>query len=178
MPWEVIAGSSVTLRMLDVEMVTPRYVDWLNDPEVNRFLEIRFQKHDTEAVRGFVAAVAASPVEHLFAIMMTGQHVGNIKVGPIKPHHAVADVSLLIGDRSAWGKGVATEAISLISRWSFEKLGLDKLSASMYAPNQASYRAFLKAGYQHEGLRKGHYRLDGLPCDLLEVGLCRDTAVS
>jgi RimJ/RimL family protein N-acetyltransferase len=101
----------------------------------------------------------------------TGRHIGNIKVGPIHPHHQLADVSLLIGAQDCWGHGFATEAIRGTSVYAFEQLGVLKLSASMYAPNEGSMHAFVKAGYQEEGRRRRHYDLNGERCDLIELGL-------
>ena len=46
-----------------------------------------------------------------FAIKTTDKHIGNIKLGPINWIHRYGDISLLIGDKDYWGKGIATEAI-------------------------------------------------------------------
>lgn len=146
---------------------------WLNDPEVNRFLETRHAPQTLESVAAFVAAVNAREDEHLFGVFLRadGRHVGNIKVGPIRPVHRVADVSLFLGDRSAWGQGVAAEAITVVSAHAFAALGVLKLSASMYAANVGSERAFLRAGWSREGLRRAHLDLDGGRSDLIELGL-------
>lgn len=161
------------LRELEVEDVTDAYVGWLNDAEVARFLETRLSLQNHETVRGFVSAVRGRDNEFLFGVFLETErrHIGNIKVGPIRAYHRLADVSLLIGARDCWGKGLATEAIAAISRFAFAELGVRKLQASMYAPNEGSRRAFLKAGYQEEGRRREHYLLDGAPCDLVELGL-------
>lgn len=171
-----VDGSSIYLRSLGLEDVTETYVGWLNDPLVNRYLETRHRTQDFDAVRKFVERVNAKPDEHLFGIFLNGtdRHVGNIKVGPIKENHSVADISLFIGARDCWGKGIATEAIGLISRFAIHELGILKLNAVAYAENEGSIRAFLKAGFRQEGLRCKHYLLRGEPADLAEMGLCAD----
>ena len=63
------------------------------------------------------------------------------------------------------------KAIAAVSRHALGHLGAKKLSASMYEPNQGSCKAFLKAGYKQEGLRRQHYMLDGALCDVIELGL-------
>ena len=168
-----LASPRLSLRPLTVADVTDAYVGWLNDPEVTRFLETRHAAQTRETVEAFVAAVAARAHEHLFAIRLRagGRHVGNIKVGPIHPLHRVGDVSLLIGARDVWGQGYAAEAIELVSRHAFGALGARKLSASLYAANVGSERAFLKAGWRREGLRRAHYALDGERSDIVELGL-------
>jgi len=168
-----IASARLTLRPLTPDDCTDSYVAWLNDPEVNAFLETRHAPQTLTSVRDFVETINARPNEHLFGIFLSDgdRHIGNIKVGPIDPRHSVADVSLLLGARECWGQGYGSEAILALSRYAIEELGLCKLSASMYALNEGSVRAFLKAGYRREGLRRAHYLLDGEPCDIVELGL-------
>jgi RimJ/RimL family protein N-acetyltransferase len=168
-----IVSQRLLLRELEASDCSPDYVAWLADFEINRFLETRHHIQDERSIVAFIEAVRARDNEFLFGIFLTdgGRHIGNIKVGPIHPHHRLADVSLFIGARDCWGKGYAAEAIATISRYAFEELQVGKLSASMYAPNAGSKTAFLKAGYREEGLRRCHYRLDDGRCDLIELGL-------
>jgi ribosomal-protein-alanine N-acetyltransferase len=169
-----ISTARLTLRTLLPADCNERYVSWLNEPEINRYLETRYQPPQTlESVRDYVSAVATRSNEHMFGIFLDdgARHVGNIKVGPISSPHRVGDVSLLLGERDCWGKGIATEAIKAVSRYAFAKLDVRKLSASMYAPNCGSTRAFEKAGWRHEGVRRDHYLLDGSPCDIVVLGL-------
>lgn len=169
-----IDAARVYCRPLTADDCSPRYLGWLNDAQVSRYLETRFAPQSIESIRTFVEAVNAREHEHLFGIFLRAgdRHIGNIKVGPVKPHHRLANISLFIGERDCWGQGYATEAIVAVSRHAFDALQVRKLSAGMYAPNQASYRAFLKAGYLEEARRPGHYLLEGKPCDILELG-CR-----
>ncbi|MBO6899848.1 MAG: GNAT family N-acetyltransferase [Rhizobiaceae bacterium] len=167
-----ISTTRLSLRRLTPNDVTDAYVGWLNDPDVYRFLETRLSVQNKKSVLDFVAEKAASDNEFLFGMFLrdSGRHIGNIKVGPIHRHHKVADVSLLIGERDCWGKGYAAEAITAVSRHAFEKLGVAKLSAGMYVANEGSRRAFLKAGYRQEGLRRAHYESEDGRTDLVEVG--------
>jgi RimJ/RimL family protein N-acetyltransferase len=171
-----IETERLVLRELDVADVSPEYVAWLNDPEVSRYLETRHTLQDEQTVRAFVERVRVRDDEFLFGIFLRelGRHIGNIKVGPIRPYHQLADVSLFIGARDCWGHGYAAEAIAALSRYAFDELGVLKLSATMYAPNVASMRAFLSARYREEGRRRDHFDLDGERCDMMELGLVPD----
>ena len=150
-PGELFAGQRCHLRLLTTADCSERYLGWLRDPEVSRYLETRWQPQTLETVREFVAAMEASPDSYLFAILVDGQHVGNIKVGPIHPRHAHADVSYFIGERAQWGKGIATDAIRVATRIAFERLGLHRVQAGLYEGNVGSARALEKAGYRFEG---------------------------
>ncbi len=160
------------LRRLAAADCNQRYLGWLQDPQVNRYLETRFTAQTLAGIVAYVERVNASADENLFGIFLKAgrRHIGNLKVGPLRAHHALADISLFIGERDCWGQGYATEAIVAASRHAFAALGVRKLNAGIYAPNAGSTRAFLKAGYCEESRRPGHYLLDGKPCDILELG--------
>ena len=51
---------------------------------------------------------------------------------------------------TARGRGVATSAVRLLSKWAFTELGLERLQLSLPA-NVASRRVAEKAGYHYEG---------------------------
>jgi [ribosomal protein S5]-alanine N-acetyltransferase len=155
-PEEVVEGERIRLRPFREADATHRYVGWLNDPDVNRYLESRFETATVASTREFVARMTADPNHAFFAIERRedGLHVGNIKLGPVNWRHRYAEIGLLIGERTCWGKGYATEAIRLIVRYGFDALGLHRLSAGCYLPNQGSARAFERAGFVREGLRR------------------------
>lgn len=151
-PGEWMEGSAVSLRLVVDEDCTPRYVGWLADPVVNEYLETRWSEQTLESVRQFVATMTASTANYLFAIVRNSDalHIGNIKLGPINFHHRFADVSYFIGERSCWGHGYATEAIALAVAFAFERLGLYRVQAGLYAGNLGSRRALEKVGFSYE----------------------------
>ena len=171
-----IEAERLYLRPLTLADCTEVYVGWLRDPDVNRYLETRHTPQSLDTIRTFVARANATSDVHLFGIFLNvgNRHIGNIKIGPTGMVHPIADVTLLLGARDCWGKGYGSEAILAASRHALRGLGMRKLTAGMYAPNEGSYRAFLKAGFKHEGLRRRHLLLDGALCDLLEVGMTED----
>ena len=166
-------SEQLELFPLNTEHVTQQYVDWLNDPAVNRFLESRFQRHTLESTQAFVRACDANP-EQLFAGIryrpLGSAHVGNVKLD-LNRKHGLAEVGILIGEREIYGRGVASQAIMLISGIARRDLGLRRLTAGCYASNEGSVRAFVKAGFTVEGRRPGHFLLEGRPEDLILMGL-------
>jgi [ribosomal protein S5]-alanine N-acetyltransferase len=149
-----LTGRLVSLRPISLDDCTERYVNWLRDPEVNRYLETRWVEQTLESVRAFVIAVGRDPTSHLMAITdaESDRHIGNIKIGPIRSHHNYADLSYFIGDRDYWGRGYATEAIQLAIRLGFERLGLHRMQAGTYSTNVGSARALEKAGFIRDAI--------------------------
>lgn len=148
-----IIGKRIYLRKISETDVNEKYLGWLNDSEINKYLETRWGKQTFQSILEFVKSKFNSDNEPLFAICtLEGNHIGNIKLGPINPNHKSADVSLFIGEKEFWGKGYATEAITLITDYGFKTLNLNKLKAGAYAENLGSVNAFKKCGYLQEGL--------------------------
>lgn len=168
-----LVESNVFLRVLIREDVTTRYLSWLSDPEVLRYLELRFSPPQTLVdLELFVNAVNASDNSLMLGIFLKSEklHIGNIKLGPIDRNHSTGDIGLLIGDRAHWGKGLASKAIKLLSDYAYEELGLIKLTAGCYGSNEGSRRAFLNVGFVEEGRRTAQYCLDGQREDAVLMG--------
>ncbi|MDO9486776.1 MAG: GNAT family N-acetyltransferase [Sphingomonadaceae bacterium] len=163
---------AVELFLLTPDHVTEAYVGWLRDPEVGRFLESRFAEHDMASTRAFVGEMLDSDRNLFLGIRSRalGRHVGNIKLGPIDTRYRTAEIGLMIGDREAWGKGLATQAIGAVADIAAEELGLRKVTAGCYARNIGSERAFVRCGFAIEGRRVAQVICDGEPEDLVVMG--------
>lgn len=147
------------LRELGVDDVSQRYVDWLNDPQVNRFLEVRHQTNSLESLKTFIGDIVKSADDFMFGIFTrdTHRHIGNIRLGPINRQYRRAVTGLLIGELDWWGKGVALEVIQVVSDWGFAAQNLHKIEAGCYSTNMASVTAFTRAGYREQGRLKEHF---------------------
>lgn len=169
-----LVGERLILRPLVDDDCGERYCSWLNNPEVNTWLETRWATQDLVSIKRFVSLSNGSPDVLLLGIFRDRDelHIGNIKLGPINRHHACADVSYFIGEQSAWGQGYATEAIRLVLKFAFQTLGLHRVQAGCYAANVASTRALLKSGFKAEGTwRKQLKSADGIWQDHLWFGV-------
>lgn len=173
---KVIRGKNIYLRSLSEDEASERYAGWLADPVVNQFMESRHQVWSVDSLKKYVNENNSASDTYLLGIFNDqDSHIGNIKLGPIHPIHQVAYLSLFIGEKSSWGKGIATDAISLMCRFGFEKCNLYKISAGMYMKNTGSLQAFLKAGFQLEGIFKSHSVVKGTErTDVFLVAMLKD----
>lgn len=137
------------LRPLTTEDVHPGYVSGLNDPEVNRFLEVRHKVQTTISVTEFVQHNLQLDNAVLFGIWQTGAklHCGTVRLHGIEQYHKTAHIGVCLFDRTAWGKKLGTKAVEVTTCWAFENLGLRWIEAGAYSENIASQKTFLAAGY-------------------------------
>lgn len=158
-----VFSERLLFRTLCKDDVTERYVGWLNDYEVARFLETRFVPQTLTSCIKFVSDMESDPGSHLFGIFdkESLEHIGNIKLGFINDNHKSGQLSLFIGEKSRWGMGYATESIRCITKWGFETLGLERIEAGCYDENMGSLRAFLKVGYSVEGFFRQGVAFEG-----------------
>lgn len=167
-----LTSNDLILRNLSPIDVNKYYLGWLTDPEVVRYLEIRFAKHSLESTLLYVGLMNDSTDSLLLGIFKHNhQHIGNIKLGPINPHHKRGEIGIMIGDRSCWGQGYGSEAIRMLTRYSFDVLKLHKLSSGTYADNEGSRQAFFKAGWKEEGHLPHHWMCHGEWVDGIILGI-------
>jgi RimJ/RimL family protein N-acetyltransferase len=168
-----ITGKHIYLREVRTSDVTESYYQWMNNPEITRYLESRFRPNSMEQLRNYVEQKQLDRDSLFLAIIMVAgnQHIGNIKLGPINWIHRSGEVGLLIGEKECWGKGHATEAIGLITSFAFSRLNLHRLTAGCYASNFGSAKAFLRNGWQEEGRLRGQFFSEGKYEDAILLGI-------
>ena len=90
--------------------ITEAYLQWLNDPKVTRFSNQRFLRHDLNSSGDYLSSFHTS--SNSFLILLERLSMYPIGTATIyrKPEHGTADLGIMIGDRSSWGKGFGLEA--------------------------------------------------------------------
>jgi [ribosomal protein S5]-alanine N-acetyltransferase len=163
-------------RQLSEDDATDTYASWLNDPAINRFLEVRYARHTIESCRSFIETCNADPSSFLFGIFVDNgkTHIGNIKLGAIDWRYGTGQIGLFIGEKSHTGAGYATESILEIAKFGFIELGLSRLEAGCYEDNLGSLRAFLKAGFSLEGFLRKKFTIDGKRTGCFYLGALKE----
>ena len=174
---KILTGDKIILRQIEMRDCTERYVSWLNDREVNRFLETKWTKQDIESITGFVKGQIENDHSFLFAIVYkeNGMHIGNIKLGPVHSHYSHADISYFIGEKEYWHRGIATEAIRLICDFGFNYLKLHRIEAGAYECAVGSWKALEKCGFKREGVFREQVYYNDRYIDVYRYGmLCNE----
>jgi RimJ/RimL family protein N-acetyltransferase len=149
-----IDGERIYLKSLVIKNATKEYCRWLNDPEVNKYLETR---HATigEIKKYIIEKNKSSNCLFLgIFVKKNKKHIGNVKLEPIcfKTHKAT--FGILIGDKMCWGKGIGTDATKLIIDYGFKKLGLSKIDLGVISENVGAIKAYKKTGFKIDKIVK------------------------
>ena len=135
----------------------PLFVRWFADPEVTRYL-LRRHPPSPRQEEAWLEKAAASGEDVVWSVLTRsdGRVIGVTGLHKIdwRARHGWVEISL--GERTAWGKGYATETLRLGTEYAFHELGFEKVLASVYSGNDASLRILAKAGYRRSGLLRRH----------------------
>jgi len=160
-----IATERLILRSLTREDASQKYLNWLRDKEITKYLEVRFSPpKNLIELEKYIQDISKNNCDLLLGIFLQDDictHIVNIKIGPIVKIHRRAEIGIMIGDKHSWGHGYASESICAITQYIFEKFGLHQIMAGLYNRNVGSYKAFLKSGYLEEARLKDYWLCDG-----------------
>jgi ribosomal-protein-alanine N-acetyltransferase len=162
-----LASKNFYLKKLTLNHATEEYVGWLNDKEVNEFLEVRYSVQDLSSVKDFIRNSESDNSRYMFGIFSkeTNKHIGNGSVLMINYAHQTFDIGYLIGNKSFWGSSAGFEACLLLLSFGFNILGLRKCFSGVYSNHVKSRFMMRKIGFIHEATLKDHLIFDGNPVD-------------
>ncbi len=161
----VLEFSNGFVRPLKIADVHPGYILGLNDPDVNRYLEVRHTLQNWNTVTDFVQINESRDDALLFGVWQTGadKHCGTVRLHGINYIQGTVHIGVCLFDKSAWGKKLGLSAVSIVTQWVFKTLNIKKIEAGVYLENDASRKTFLEAGYKWINDIPDKFYLDGKP---------------
>jgi len=170
MPIVGLKGEHVRLVPLDRALHLENALRWFNDPEISESLkqnlgvtrrqeEAFFERMETQRETDFVWAIETEE----------DQHIGFIGLHGILWRHRSATGGLVIGERHTWGRGYATDAVRVRTRFAFERMNLHRIEG--HTTNPAMRRVYEKSGYRLEGVARQKYWRGGrwIDADLFAI---------
>ena len=151
-------GEKIFLRPITTED-TPLIVRWRSDPRVYGTL-FRQEPITEERHRQWLREMVLSGKCDQFIIVdkALNQPVGTVFLKEINREHLRAEYAIFIGEETARGRGIGSEAAKLY----------------VFASNTRAIASYRKAGFREEARLREHYRRkDGSFADILMMGLLR-----
>jgi ribosomal-protein-alanine N-acetyltransferase len=162
LPTPTLKAEVIFLEPIGPQHVSDEYVGWLNDPEINKFLDVRFSvPQSRETVRRYVDSFHANTENYGWVIKAcaSAAMIGTITIPRVDRVHLAGGIGLMVGDKRYWGTRAAREAFDLVVEFAFDTLGLRRLVEHNVALNHQSNFMLRHAGFRHEGTLKKAYRL-------------------
>lgn len=171
---ELIETVRLTICPFEKKHLNQRYVDWLNDREVVRYSEQRHKRHSIESCTAYWEQLKTSSSLYwaIEAKDLGQKHIGNI-TAHIDCSNKVADVGILLGEKSIWGQGYGREAFGAVCNFLLAQAGIRKVTAGTMAANLGMRGIMRQLGMRDDGYRKNHFLLDGKQVDAVYGALYR-----
>jgi len=155
-----LKGDRVRLVPPDRTLHLENALVWLNDPEVTATLKLNLGVTRRQEEQFFDRIETSRETDFVWAIVDDkSRHIGFISLNGINWRNRWAAGGLVIGDRSAWGRGYASDAVKVRTRFAFAELGLHRIYG--HTMNPAMRRVYEKCGYKHEGIARRMFWRDG-----------------
>lgn len=151
----MVKANCIRLRLEITEEDAVNIIRWLDDKEVNKYLN-----EDTKELTSLAQLIENKQTDMLtYRLNQDGRFfmidsdedysLGFINLFTIKPHKEY-EVVIVIGDPSNWGKRYGTDSLHSIIREVFIKWRIDKLVALIEPDNLRSVRMFESLHFKKE----------------------------
>ncbi len=147
---------------------------WVNDAFLSsRMLRVLPVTKDEQ--EEWYQNIVQNPSKIVFAIKTLdgGEHIGNTGLYRIDWIHRRAEFWILIGEQNFWRKGIGSEVVSLMKRYAFNNLNLNKLYLNVGADNQEAIYLYKKLIFVQEGISREHYYIEGKYLDIITMAILR-----
>ena len=142
---EPLKSKNLMLFQLNVKDVTEKYLAWLNDSEVTKYMEVRHSPPNLEQQIRFVEDCFNSTNQVLLGIFENkAGFIGTLKLTFLDI--SSLEIGIMIGEKALHGKGIGRESINLVKDWA-KSNNLLTLHAGYDLRNIASRMLFESLGF-------------------------------
>jgi RimJ/RimL family protein N-acetyltransferase len=155
----------------------PRFVTWLNDPEVTQFLLIAYPMSQAFEEKWFESMIERGLAEQVLVIERKVdddyEPIGNTSFMHIDWVSRNAEIGIFLGEKKVWSQGYGREAMKLMLRYGFNQMNLHRISLQVYEHNIRGIKAYEHAGFVHEGRLRQDVFKEGVYRDVLIMAVIR-----
>ena len=161
-----------------------RYMQLSNDPEL--VLTMGWQPFGAEEKERFLKTIQVSTLPYndngqpiTFSIISTAENkpIGYVCLKGINENISSAELGIAIMEKDYRGQGYGAEALRLVTRYAFDKLGLSLMGLTVFPSNKRAVKAYEKVGFSSQKVLKKSWLLPGGDyVDMLLMELVRESA--
>lgn len=169
-----LVGKRVYLRPFEEDDLI-HFRKWSNDPEIRKLTGEVAPMNRAEAETWYKELRADRERVWFVVILKKGKRVigeaGLLRM--FKPWRCT-DMSMIIGEKDAWGKGYGTEAGRILLDYAFEELGFHRVSVGVVGFNERAMRYWAGLGFKKEGVWRESYYCDDKYSDFVMMSILED----
>jgi len=165
-----LVGKDIKLVKFTDRFITAKYIDWLNDQDVNRYLftgripiskEEITNRNDGNNIMFAIMCKLSADGDALVEEEFYSEFIGTISLNGIDWIIRKGEIGYMIGEKSHWGAGIATEAVKLVSDYALNRLNLHKVEAGVVEGNIGSIKVLEKNGFKEYTVIPDDYWFEG-----------------
>jgi diamine N-acetyltransferase len=155
-----LVGERVLLRPFSRRDL-PHVQRWSTDAELRKLIGEVAPMSEVE-VEKFYEELRADKDRVWFVIVLkrNGRVIGEAGLLRMFRPWRNTDMTIIIGEKDAWGKGYGTEAGHLLLNYAFNRLGFHRISIGVVGFNKRALRFWESLGFQKEGVERDEYFYD------------------
>ena len=171
---QFLQSQTIFLRPLE-KSDAPLLLSWFNDPEI-RGLTGETLPTSAAGIDAYLQRLETDTSRVWFGIVEreSGNLVGETGLLRMFPTWRNTDLSLILGERSAWGKGYAREAMLLMLDYAFGYLNFHRVAIGVVGSNTRALRFYEKIGFIREGLQRDGYYYNHQYQDFIMMSILED----
>lgn len=166
-------SEEIGLRRIEQSDDLTNYHKWFNDQDINEFNSHAIYPMTLQAIHEYLRGIDKSNLHLSIFLKSENQHIGNISLQSIDYINRSAELAILMGEKSFWGKGYSTVACKLLMMHGFEKMNLNRIYCGTSELNTGMQKLALKVGMKLEGRRLDAIFYKNEYVDLLEYGILK-----
>jgi RimJ/RimL family protein N-acetyltransferase len=171
---ETLIGRRVYLRPFDKNDLF--FIQkWSNDAELRRLTGEVAPMSYAEAEEFYKELLADKDRMWFVIALKRGDRVVG-EAGLLRMFRAwrTTDMTIIIGEKDAWGKGYGTEAGRLLLSYVFKRLRFHRVSVGVVGFNERALRFWEGLGFKKEGVERDGYYCDNEYSDFVMMSILED----
>ena len=171
---ETLVGERLYLRPFRKDDLS-HVIRWSKDPEIRKLTGEESPMNRKQAEEWYRRMRREEDRVWFTIVLKEGDRVigesGLLRI--FKPWRCT-DMTIIIGEKDAWGAGYGTEAGRLVLDHAFKKLRLHRVSIGVVGFNERAIRFWEGLGFRSEGAQRDGYYCDGRYSDFIMMSILRE----
>ena len=175
---QTIITRSTIIKPITHNEINKNYISWLNNNEVNKYLETRHSKQTEITAVDYINSLRSINNCDMFSIFdrETNCHIGNLTITSFNTNNnGSVNFGIMIGDKISRSIGIGAEVIISFVDFLFSFDLIERISAGAASENFKSCKTLESIGFKREGVIRKIFPLNnGEKCDAIHYGLLKE----